>query len=218
MAFTAKDVAELRAKTGVGMMECKKALTETNGNFDEAIKVLREIGLKAADKKQARIAAEGAVFSYIHMNGSIGVLLEINCETDFVAKAPDFQEAGRNIAMQIEAFKPKYVSSADVDKAELEEEKQILTVQARNEGKPEKIIEKMVEGRIKKYYEEVCLLDQAYVKDNSITVAQYVQELTLKFGEKISIRRFTIFVMGEGLEKRQDNLAEEIAKMSGGNK
>lgn len=216
MSFTAQDVAKLRAQTGVGMMECKKALTDANGDFEKAVVLLRERGLKAVDKKQSRIASEGLVSSYIHMGGKIGVLVEVNCETDFVAKSEDFQNLVKDIAMQIAAANPKYVREEEVDPAELEKEKEILRVQALNEGKPEKIIEKMVEGRVKKYYEDVCLLDQPFVKDQSKTIKDILTEATLKIGEKISVRRFVRYELGEGLEKRVDNLAEEVAKQMAG--
>ena len=212
--FTAQDVSKLRATTGAGMMDCKKALTETNGNFDEAIKYLREKGMAAAAKKADRIAAEGDVGSYIHMGGKIGVLVEVNCETDFVAKSDAFQNLVKDIAMQIAAAKPLYVREDEVPTDALEAEKEILKAQALNEGKPEAVVEKMVEGRIKKYYKDVCLMDQDFVKDSSKTITQIVNEAILAIGEKISIRRFTRYEMGEGLEKRVDNLAEEVAKMS----
>ena len=211
---TPSDIAKLRAMTGVGMMDCKKALTETNGDMDKAVDYLREKGMAAAAKKADRIAAEGVVGSYIHMGGKIGVLVEVNCETDFVAKSDKFQALVKDIAMQIAAAKPLYVSEAEVPAEELEKEKEILTVQARNEGKPEAIIAKMVEGRLKKYYADFCLLDQPFVKDSDKTVQQIINEAILSIGEKISVRRFTRYEMGEGLEKRKDNLAEEIAKMS----
>ena len=216
MSFTAQDVAKLRQQTGVGMMECKKALTEANGDFEKAIVILRERGLKAVDKKQSRIASEGLVASYIHMGGKIGVLVEVNCETDFVAKSDDFQVLVKDIAMHIAAANPKYVSGAEVDPAELESEKEILRVQALNEGKPANIVEKMIEGRIKKFYEDVCLLNQPFVKDSSKTIKDILTEATLKIGEKISIRRFVRYELGEGLEKRNDNLAEEVAKQMAG--
>lgn len=212
--FSASDVKNLRDKTGAGMMDCKKALTETNGNFDEAIKYLREKGMAAAAKKADRIAAEGVVGSYIHMGGKIGVLVEVNCETDFVAKSDAFQNLVKDIAMQIAAAKPLYVTEAEVPTEALDAEKEILKAQALNEGKPEAVVEKMVEGRIKKYYKDVCLLDQDFVKDSSKTVSQVINEAILSIGEKISVRRFTRYEMGEGLEKRVDNLAEEVAKMS----
>ncbi|HIT62752.1 MAG TPA: translation elongation factor Ts [Candidatus Caccovivens faecavium] len=212
MSFTAQDVAKLRQQTGVGMMECKKALTDANGDFEKAIVLLRERGLKAVDKKQNRIASEGAVASYIHMGGKIGVLVEVNCETDFVAKSDDFQVLVKDIAMQIAAANPKYVREEEVDPSELEKEKEILKVQALNEGKPANIVERMIEGRIKKYYEDVCLLNQPFVKDSSKTIKDILTEATLKIGEKISVRRFVRYELGEGLEKRNDNLAEEVAK------
>ena len=216
MSFTAQDVAKLRAQTGVGMMECKNALTEANGDFEKAIVILRERGLKAVDKKQGRIASEGLVASYIHMGGKIGVLVEVNCETDFVAKSDDFQVLVKDIAMHIAAANPKYVTEVEVPTAELDAEKEILKVQALNEGKPANIVERMIEGRIKKYYEDVCLLNQPFVKDSSKTIKDILTEATLKIGEKISIRRFVRYELGEGLEKRNDNLAEEVAKQMAG--
>lgn len=216
MSFTAQDVARLRAQTGVGMMECKKALTDANGDFEKAIVLLRERGLKAVDKKQGRIASEGLVASYIHMGGRIGVLVEVNCETDFVAKSDDFQTLVKDIAMHIAAANPKYVAEADVDASELEKEKEILRAQALNEGKPAQIVDKMVEGRVKKYYEDVCLLNQHFVKNPDLTIKDLLTEATLKIGEKLSIRRFVRYELGEGMEKRNDNLAEEVAKQMAG--
>ena len=212
--FTAQDIAKLRAMTGAGMMDCKKALTESNGDMDGAVKFLREKGMAAAAKKADRIAAEGVVGSYIHMGGKIGVLVEVNCETDFVAKSEQFQQLVKDIAMQIAAAKPLYVNSSEVPAEVLESEKEILRTQALNEGKPAQIVEKMVEGRIKKYYQDFCLMDQQFVKNPDLTIATLINEATLKIGEKISNRRFTRYEMGEGLEKRVDNLAEEVAKMS----
>ncbi|MBP3431860.1 MAG: translation elongation factor Ts [Clostridia bacterium] len=217
MSFTAQDVAKLRAQTGVGMMECKKALTDANGDFEKAIVLLRERGLKAVDKKQGRIASEGMVASYIHMGGRIGVLVEVNCETDFVAKSEDFQGLVRDIAMQIAAANPKYVREEEVDPSELEAEKEILRAQAINEGKPAAIVDKMIEGRIKKYYQDVCLLNQAFVKDSSMTIKDVLTEATLRIGEKISIRRFVRYELGEGLEKKVNDLAAEVAQQMAGN-
>jgi elongation factor Ts len=214
--FTAQDVAQLRTMTGAGMMDCKKALTETNGNFDEAVKFLREKGMAAAAKKASRIAAEGVVSSYIHMGGKIGVLVEVNCETDFVAKSDAFLELVKDIAMQIAAAKPLYVNESEVPTSALDEEKEILKAQALNEGKPAAVVEKMVEGRVKKYYKDVCLMNQDFIKDPSKTITQIINEAILTIGEKISIRRFTRYEMGEGLEKRNDNLAEEVAKQMAG--
>ena len=212
MNFTAKDVAELRARTNAGMMDCKKALVESDGDFEKAAIWLREKGIAAAAKKQSRIASEGIVTSYIHMGGKIGVLVEINCETDFVAKTDAFQQLGRDIAMRIAAADPKYFRIEEVPAEAVEAEKEVLRAQALNEGKPAQIVEKMVEGRVKKFYQDVCLLEQPFVKDSSMTIQAYINEMTLKIGEKISVRRFTRYEMGEGLEKRHDNLAEEVEK------
>ncbi len=210
--FTAKDVMTLREMTSAGMMDCKKALTECNGDMEKAKDYLREKGLAAAAKKAGRIAAEGIVDSYIHMGGKIGVLVEVNCETDFVAKTEEFKLFVHNVAMQIAAAKPTYISKEEVAQDEIEKEKEILRAQAKNEPKPkpDAIIEKMVEGRIEKYYKEVCLLEQPYVKDPDMTVGQMLSEATAKIGEKISVRRFARYEMGEGLQKREDNFAEEV--------
>ena len=216
MAFTAKDVVDLREKTGAGMLDCKKALTECNGNMDKAVDYLREKGIAAAAKRQSRIAAEGAVFSYIHMNGTIGVLLEVNCETDFVSRSDNFVALCKDIALHIAAAKPQYVTADEVPADVLEHEKEILKAQALNEGKPANIVDKMIEGRVKKFYEEICLLDQPYVKDPSKTVKDIVNEAVLTIGEKISIRRFTRYEMGEGLEKRKDDFAEEVMSQVNG--
>jgi elongation factor Ts len=212
MAFTAKDVADLRQKTGAGMMDCKKALTECNGDTAKAEVYLREKGILSAAKKSSRIAAEGAVDSYIHMGGKIGVLVEVNCETDFVARGDRFKALTHDIAMHIAAAKPLYVTSEEVPADELDKEKEILKAQALNEGKPAAIIDKMVEGRIKKYYKDFCLLDQDFVKDPSKTISQLITEAVAAIGEKISIRRFARYEMGEGIEKKSDNLADEVAK------
>ena len=185
---------------------------ETNGNIDEAIKYLREKGMATASKKADRIAAEGIVDSYIHMGGKIGVLIEVNCETDFVARSEQFVELVHNLCMQIAAAKPLYVRKEDVEAEKLAEEREILLAQAKNEPnpKPAAVIEKMVEGRINKYYKEVCLLEQDYVKDSSKTVTALINEAVAAIGEKITVRRFVRYEMGEGLEKRQDNFAQEI--------
>ena len=214
--FTAQDIVKLREKTGAGMMDCKNALKECDGNMDKAIDYLREKGIAKAAKKADRIAAEGAVFSYVHMNGSIGVIVEINCETDFVAKAPQFQELGKDIAMHIAAANPKYLTKEEVDTTELDKEKEILRTQALNEGKPEKIVDKMVEGRINKYYQEVCLMEQEFVKDSSKTITEVINEAILKIGEKINIRRFVRYEMGEGLQKKTEDFAAEVMKQTQG--
>ena len=210
MAVSASDVKALREATGAGMMDCKKALTEADGNMEKATEILREKGLAAAAKKSGRIAAEGVVASYIHMGGRIGVLVEVNCETDFVAKTDQFQSFVRDIAMQIAASNPLYLSSEEVPQDTIDKEKEILRIQAINEGKPEKIVNNMVEGRIKKYFKEVCLLDQTFVKDPDKSIADYVKEQIAALGENITIRRFTRYEMGEGLQKREDNFVEEV--------
>lgn len=210
MAVSASAVKELRERTGAGMLDCKKALDETNGDIDKAIALLREKGLSAAANKAGRIATEGVVESYIHGGGRIGVLVEINCETDFVGKTDQFKEFARDIAMHIAAASPKYVRREEVPADELEKEKEILKAQALNEGKPEKIVEKMVEGRINKYYEEYCLLDQAFVKDPDKTINTLLNEKISTIGENISIRRFVRYELGEGLEKKVDNFVEEV--------
>jgi len=213
--ISAKQVKELRELTGVGMMDCKNALVEANGDVQKASEILREKGLAKAAKKSGRIAAEGIVASYIHGDGRIGVLVEVNIETDFAAKNENFQTFVRDIAMQIAAVKPKYIRKEEVPAEEVEKEKEILRTQALNEGKPERIIEKMVEGRIEKFYKNICLLEQDYIKDSDKTVFQYQTEMVAKIGENISIRRFTRYEMGEGLEKKEENLADEVAKIIG---
>ncbi len=214
MSITADMVKELREKTGAGMMDCKKALTQTEGNMEKAIEVLREKGLAAVAKKAGRIAAEGLVESYIH-GGRIGVLVEVNSETDFVAKNQEFKEFVRDVALQIAASNPLYVKKEEVPQDEIEKEKEILRKQALNEGKPEKIVDKMVEGRIEKYYKEVCLLEQPFVKNPDITIGALLSEKIAKIGENLSVRRFVRFEVGEGIEKKQENFAEEVAKTLG---
>lgn len=210
MAVDAKAVKELRERTGAGMLDCKKALEEANNDITKAAELLREKGLSAAANKAGRIATEGVVESYIHAGGRIGVLVEINCETDFVGKTDSFKDFARDIAMQIAAANPRYVRREEVPQEDVEKEKEILKAQALNEGKPEKIIEKMVEGRIGKYYEEYCLLEQTFVKDPDKTISQLLNEKISTIGENISIRRFARFELGEGLEKKVDNFVEEV--------
>lgn len=210
MAVTAAMVKELREKTGAGMLDCKKALEEANGDITKAGEILREKGLAAAAKKAGRIATEGVVESYIHAGGRVGVLVEVNCETDFVAKTDQFKAFVKDIAMQIAAASPRYVRREEVQTEELEKEKEILRAQALNEGKPEKIVDKMVEGRINKFYEEYCLLEQSFIKDPDKTVQQLVNEKIATIGENINVRRFIRFELGEGLEKKQENFAEEV--------
>ncbi|MDQ0090593.1 elongation factor Ts [Paenibacillus anaericanus] len=210
MAVDAKAVKELRERTGAGMLDCKKALEETNNDITKAIEFLREKGLGAAANKAGRIATEGVVQSYIHAGGRIGVLVEVNCETDFVALTDQFKEFARDIAMHIAASNPRYVSREEVPQADIEKEKEILKAQALNEGKPEKIVEKMVEGRIGKYYEEFCLMEQSFIKDPDKTISQLLNEKISTIGENISIRRFVRYELGEGLEKKVDNFVEEV--------
>jgi elongation factor Ts len=209
-------VKQLRERTGSGMMDCKRALTEADGNIEKAIEYLREKGLASAAKKSGRIAAEGIVDSYIHGNGRIGVLVEVNVETDFAAANDEFKQLVRDIAMQIAAAKPEYVRREEVPSDTLEKEMNILRAQARNEGKPEKIIDKMVEGRIEKFYKEICLLEQPWIKDPDKTIQQLVTEKIATIGENINVRRFARFERGEGLEKKEENFAEEVAKQIGG--
>ncbi|MCC3381320.1 translation elongation factor Ts [Paenibacillus farraposensis] len=210
MAVNASAVKELREKTGAGMLDCKKALEEANGDLTKAVEVLREKGLAAAANKAGRIATEGVVESYIHAGGRIGVLVEVNCETDFVAKTDQFKDFVRDIAMHIAASNPRYVRREEVPQDELEKEKEILKAQALNEGKPEKIVEKMVEGRIGKFYEEFCLLEQSFIKDPDKTISTLINEKISTIGENISVRRFVRFELGEGLEKKEDNFYEEV--------
>jgi elongation factor Ts len=217
MAINAADVKTLRERTGAGMLDCKKALEEANGDLTKAAELLREKGLSAAAKKGDRVATEGTVESYIHGGGRIGVLVEINCETDFVGKTDQFKSFARDIAMHIAAANPKFLSREEVSQAELDKEKEILRNQALNEGKPEKIVDKMVEGRMNKYYEENCLMEQAFVKDPDKSITTLLNEKIATIGEKISIRRFVRFELGEGLEKKVDNFVEEVLAQANAN-
>ena len=212
MKITAQMVKELREMTGAPMMDCKKALSATDGDMDAAVKWLREQGIASAEKKSGRITAEGIVDSYIHGEGRIGVLLEVNIETDFAAKNEDFRKLVKDIAMQIAAMSPRYVRREEVPQEVLEQELEIAKETARKEGKPEHIIEKIAEGKVEKFYSEFCLLEQAFIRDDSKTVDQVVNELIAIIGENISVRRFARFEMGEGLEKRDYcDFAEEVA-------
>ena len=216
MKISASLIKELREKTGAGMMDCKKALAETDGNMDKAFDYLREKGPSSVAKKSSRITSEGLVDSYIH-GGRIGVLIEVNSETDFVAKNDEFKRFVRDMAMQVAAVNPKYISREEVPEEELAHEKEVLTEQARQEGKPEKIIEKMIEGRLEKFYEEIVLLDQKFIKDSDKKVKDILNDLIAKIGENIKIRRFVRFEVGEGLEKKNEDFAEEVAKQMGQN-
>ena len=209
----AEDVRLLRERTGAGMMNCKKALSECSGDMEKAVDYLRKKGLAAAAKKQGRVASEGRIGSYIH-DGRIGVMVEVNCETDFVAKNDDFQDFVKNIAMHIAAADPKFVRSEEMDSEFIERERLIYTAQLKEQGKPDTMIDKIVEGKIKKLATEVCLLNQKYVRNSDMTIDDLVNDLVLKLGEKIHIRRFIRFNLGEGIEKKQDDLASEVAKMT----
>ncbi len=211
MQVTAQMVKELRDMTGAGMMDCKKALQASEGDMEKAVKWLRENDLAAADKKAGRIAAEGIVDSYIHEGGRIGVLIEVNIETDFAAKNPEFKALVRDMAMQVAAMNPLYVKREDIPEEVISHERDIARVQALKSGKPEKIVEKIVDGRIEKYFQEVCLLEQSYIRDDSKTCEQLIKEMIGKIGENIQVRRFVRYEMGEGLEKRNEDFAQEVA-------
>jgi elongation factor Ts len=213
--ISANAVKELREKTGAGMMDCKKALTEAGGDFTKAEEVLRKKGLSAAAKKSGRIASEGAVASYIHMGGKIGVLVEVNCETDFVARTEGFQTLVKDVAMQIAAASPLYVRREDVPPELIAKELEIARHQAKEQKKPEAIVEKIAQGKVDKYYKEVVLMEQAFVKDDKKSMQTVITDAVAKIGENIQIRRFARFVLGEGLAKKQENLAEEVAKAAG---
>jgi elongation factor Ts len=217
--ITAGAVKALREKTGAGMMECKKALTEAEGNEARAIEILRERGLASAKKKEGRVAAEGVVGSYIHMGGKVGVLVEVNCETDFVARGDEFQQLVKDIAMHVAAAEPRYVTRDEIASETIEKERDIARAQAKNDpknaNKPDQVIDKIVEGRLNKFYEEVVLLDQPFIKDPAKTVGELVTDKIAKTGEKVTIRRFARYKMGEGLSKREDDFGDEVAKMAG---
>lgn len=215
MTITASDIAALRAKTGAGMMDCKNALEEANGDIEKAVDILRTKGVLKAAKRADKIAAEGLVYSYIHAGGKIGVLVEVNCETDFVAKTDAFKALCNDVAMHIAAASPKCLSREEVSATDLEREKEIYSEQLKNEGKPAEMITKIVEGKMSKYYGEVCLLEQPFIKDETVTIEKMLAAKTGEIGEKISIRRFARFVLGEGLEKKVHDLAAEVAEQIG---
>ena len=216
---TAAAVKSLREKTGAGMMECKKALIEAEGNEERANEILRERGLASAKKKEGRVAAEGVVGSYIHMGGKVGVLVEVNCETDFVARGEEFQQLVKDIAMHIAAAEPRYVSREEVTADVLDKEREIARAQAKNDpknaNKPDQVIDKIIEGRLNKFFEEFVLLDQPFIKAPETTVGELLTEKVAKTGEKISVRRFSRYKMGEGLAKRDDDFGDEVAKLAG---
>ena len=215
--ITAAAVKQLREKTGAGMMECKNALVEAEGNEEKAVNILRERGLASAKKREGRIAAEGIVGSYIHMGGKVGVLVELNCETDFVARGEEFQQLVKDIAMHIAAAEPRYVTREEIPADVLDKEREIARAQAKNDpkmaNKPDQVIDKIVEGRLNKFYEETVLVDQPFVKAPEKTIAELVTEKTAKTGERIAVRRFTRYKMGEGIQRRDDDFGSEVASM-----
>jgi elongation factor Ts len=210
--ISAAVVKELRERTGAGIVDCKKALGETDGDLEKATEYLRKKGLAAASKRAGKIAAEGLVASYIHMGGRIGVLVEVNCETDFVAKNDDFKQLVKDISMQIAASNPLWVSKEEVPEETIKKEKEIAEEKARAEGKPDKIVPKIAEGAVQKWMKDVVLLDQPFVKDPSKDVQTLINEHVAKIGEKIAVRRFVRYELGEGMEKRKHDLAAEVAK------
>jgi elongation factor Ts len=197
MEITAALVKDLRDRTGIGMMECKNALQETGGDIEDAITVLRKKGYARAKDKMEREAKDGLIGSYIHLNGKLGVLVEVNCESDFVARNEEFQELVKNICLHVAASNPTYVSSEEIPKEVLDEEKEIIRGQFKDSNKPPEIVDKIVEGKLKKFYEEVCLMDQPYVKDDKVTLSKHVASFIAKFGENIQVRRFARFELGE---------------------
>src|SRR5918998_914906 len=219
--ITSGAVKALREKTGAGMMECKRALTEANGNEEQAIEILRKRGMASASKKAGRVAAEGVVGSYIHMGGKVGVLVEVHCETHFVARTEQFQQLVKDIAMHVAAAEPRFVSREEVSADVLDKEREIARAQARNDpkhaNKPDQVIDKIVEGRLNKFFEEAVLLDQPFVKDPAKTVNELLTEKIAATGERITVRRFTRYKMGEGLAKRDDDFGSEVAALAGGN-
>ncbi|MCH7665368.1 MAG: translation elongation factor Ts [Acidobacteria bacterium] len=216
MAITAQMVKELRERTGAGMMACKKALQEADGNLDAAVDFLRKSGIAAAAKRAGRIAAEGMVLSYIHAGGKIGVLVEVNCETDFVARTDDFQNLVKDIAMHIAAADPRFVEREEVTESVVDKEREIYRDQALQSGRPENVIDRIVNGKMEKFFSENVLTEQPFVKDSDKTVGQLVTEAITAMGEKIKIRRFERFVLGEGLEKRRNDFLEEVRKQAAG--
>ena len=213
--ITATAVKELREKTGAGMMDCKKALTESAGDFARAEDFLRTKGLASAARKAGRLASEGAVGSYVHMGGKIGVLVEVNSETDFVARTDAFQAMVKDVAMHIAASAPQYVRREEVPAEVVAKEMEIAKAQAREQKKPEALLEKIAQGKVDKFFKEVCLLEQPFVKDDKKSVQEMMNEQVGKIGENVQIRRFARFVLGEGLEKKSENYAEEVAKVAG---
>lgn len=216
MKITAEMVKELRERTGAPMMDCKQALVETDGDLDKAVDALRKKGLAAAAKKAGRVTAEGVVASYIHAGGRIGVLLEVNCETDFVARTDNFQQLVKDIAMHVAAADPRFVAREEVTKEILEHEEEIYRQQALESGKPENVVDRIVTGKMEKFYAEAVLLEQPFVKDTDKTVGELLSESVGKLGENLQVRRFSRFRLGEGIEKRADDFAEEVRQQVAG--
>ncbi len=216
MQVTAQMVKELRQATGAPMMQCKTALQEAEGSIDKAVELLRKKGLSQAAKRAGRVAAEGVVGSYIHAGGKIGVLVEINCETDFVGRTDDFQALVRDIGMHIAASDPRFLRREEVTQADLDSEREIFREQALASGKPEKIVDRIVEGKLEKYYSQNVLMEQPFVKDPDKTIGQMITEKVAKIGENIQIRRFARFKLGEGIEKKQEDFAAEVAAVQAG--
>ena len=208
-------VKELREKTGAGLLDCQKALGEANGDGEAALRILRERGLAKAAKKAVRAASDGLIGSYIHAGGKIGVLVEVNCETDFVAKTTEFQQLVRDLGMQVAATSPRWVSREDVPAAVLESERAIYKEQARQQGKPDKILDRIVEGQVERFYKDVCLLDQPFIKESDRTVADVVREAVVRLGENVTVRRFTRFQLGETLDVSADNKENRTGGASG---
>ncbi len=217
--ITASMIKDLREKTGAGMVDCKTALVEADGSVEQAIEILRKKGMATASKKSGRVAAEGAVGSYIHMGGKVGVLVEINCESDFVSRGDEFQQLVKDVAMHIAATDPRYVKREEVPETEVAKEREILLEQLKNDeknaSKPDEVLQKIIDGRLNKFYEEIVLLEQPYIKDPSKTIGDLVTEKIAAIKENISVRRFARYKMGEGIEKRQDDFVSEVASMVG---
>ncbi|MCO6510186.1 MAG: translation elongation factor Ts [Aridibacter famidurans] len=217
--ITASMIKDLREKTGAGMVDCKTALVEAGGDVEKAIEILRKKGMATASKKSGRVAAEGAVGSYIHMGGKVGVLVEINCESDFVSRGDEFQQLVKDVAMHIAAADPRYVRREEVPQEEIAKERQILLEQLKNDeknaSKPDEVLEKIIDGRLNKFFEEIVLVEQPFIKDPSKTIGDLVTEKIASIKENITVRRFTRYKMGEGIEKKQDDFAAEVASMVG---
>lgn len=215
MTVRADQIKELRERTGAGFLDCKKALEEAAGDMERAVQILREKGKAQAAKKAGRIAAEGVVEAYIHAGGRIGVLVEVNCETDFVAKTEVFRQFAREIAMQIAAFKPRYVRREDIPAEVIEQERAIYLEQAKNEGKPEHIAARIAEGKLENFFKEVVLLEQPYIRDANRTVKDLLEETIAKTGEKVDVRRFVRYELGEGIERETKDFAQEVMSQLG---